>query len=185
MVTFTVPEDKFVFSYEVDDEAKRFISSKVLEVDISNFIQKDLFLSDIQLSIGVKENVGPGKYTKNGLFVQPYPYAMYSKNAPIYIYFEIYNLVKSHSLTNYDISYGLAKSFEKNILEQIFTMDFSDNPGSIQFNQNYNGNSTDDFIYFQLNVNNLDIGEYVLKVKVTDKNSGKSFVRERKFFLTI
>ena len=64
-------------------------------------------------------------------------------------------------------------------------MDFSDNPGSIQFNQNYNGNSTDDFIYFQLNVNNLDIGEYVLKVKVTDKNSGKSFVRERKFFLTI
>lgn len=185
LLTFIVPEENFVISFEVDDEDKRFIASKVVEVENMDFLQDGLFLSDLQLSIGIKENVGAGKFTKNGLFVQPYPYNMFSKNAPVFIYFEIYNLVKKHSLTDYDISYGLAKSYEKNILEQIFSLDFSDNPGSIQFNQNYNGNSDEDFIFFQLNVSDLDIGEYLLRVKVTDKNSGKSFIRERRFFLTI
>lgn len=185
MLSFTLPPEDFVIAFEVDDEGKRFLGSKVIEVSTRNFLKEDLFLSDLLFSVGVKENAAPGKYTKNGMFFQPYPYSMYSKSSPFFLYFEIYNLVQNHGFTNYDISYGLAKSYEKSILEQIFTLDLSSQKGSIQFNQNYNGNQKDDFIYFQINLKDLDVGEYILRVKVTDKNSGKSFIREKKFFLTL
>jgi len=185
MLSFTIPPQDFALSFEVDDEQKRFIAAKTVEVNNTDFLQDKLFLSDIQLSSQITPNyIGGSRFVKNGLFIQPYPYGMFSRSTPVFIYFEIYNLLKSHSITDYTISYGLAKSYEKNILEKIFTLDLSEDPGSIQFTQNYTGNKIDDFIYFQLNTINMDIGEYVLKVRVEDKNSKMIFERDKKFFLT-
>lgn len=174
LVELVLPDEEFYLALEVRDNENTFLVTNEFPTKTNEFLKEDIFTSDLQFSNSINTEDDSSKlYYKNGLVIQPYPYTKFSTLNPFFLYFELYNLSKKHSITDYTITYTISELDDNGIL--------SGEPESVTFEQTYTGNKKDDYHYFEISTNELDDEKYQLSVKVKDNYTEKEFERIKQF----
>ncbi len=149
------------------------------DLNIRNFQRPDLMMSDIVLTpkirtLGFDENTGREK-----LWIMPFPYNAVSRQAPAYIYFEIYNLaLNPNEASNYEISLRLDRrtKADEYVTEMIrsFGRIFSGGkPQRIESVYSRQGNDQTAREYIEFDLSGQRTGLTRLTVTVKDLNSGE------------
>jgi len=158
------PDQESIFSLEITDRDKQFISTAMLQFDLQNFKQDTLFLSDIQIST-FADTGDDSKFSKSGMFIQPYPFTHIAKKSPLYIYFEVYRLQQEKMKTRFHVTCAVISKTEQNWLEQLRG---TPKASSIAFQNEYSGTLKSDAVFFQLDTSTMLAGENIIQITVTD-----------------
>ena len=168
---------------DMGSEKSQVYNQKVV---IYPFESADLKISDIELAASIRPDAG-GEFSKRGLQVIPNPSLAYLPGQSIFIYYEVYNLKKDEfGATNYRVSYEV-KSLEKkqvqaNILSALGRLLRTQKDAeAITVEYEHIGDRVDDIGYLELSMANTEPGEQVLKVRITEGNSGKTAIATTTF----
>ena len=90
MISLNLPATNFLLAIEAQEKDSLFNIILQHEIKTGHFLSSELFLSNIQSSLSITESdEKENKFYKNGLLISPYPYYIYPKDRPFFIYFEI------------------------------------------------------------------------------------------------
>jgi len=148
-----------------------------LNLPLRDFSSTDLIISDIQFSENISQKEGKSPDIKNDLKITPYPYNIIRREAPIFIYFEIYNLSQDLSeKTYYKIEYILKQKEQSvNLISNnIVGFELEKDKAGVRDNAfiSYGDKSTT-IKYLKLDFSSIDKGRSQLIIKITDLNSGQ------------
>ncbi len=138
-----------------------------------------LRLSDIELASSI-EVADKGRFLKDDILVVPLASRSYLPGQPIYIYYEIYNLARDEfGATRYRVSYEVRSMERKSVGARILgglgkLIGQSEDAGIVSIQYEHVGTDTDDRAYLELDMSASEPGKQVLRVRVTDENTGKS-----------
>ncbi len=155
-----------------------FSSHKNFNVKKFNNIRLDI--SDLLIAGDVSMERKEENYIKrNDIYVKPYVSNEFKKEDPVYLYYEIYNLEKdSQGLTNFEqsliiIEYsGEKKSGISKLFSSITNFLGITSEQKITLKSNYKTLEENPQIYFQLDLNNFEAGEYHIKIVIKDNIAG-------------
>ncbi|MBS3945924.1 MAG: GWxTD domain-containing protein [Melioribacter sp.] len=155
-----------------------FSSHRNFTVKKFNNIRQDI--SDLLIAGDVStESKDKDYFKRNDIYVKPYVSNEFKKEDPVYLYYEIYNLEKdSQGLTNFEQSLIISEygESEKSGLSKFFSSitNFLGITGEqkITLKSNYKTLEKNPQIYFQLDLNNFEPGEYQIKIVIKDNIAG-------------
>ena len=132
-----------------------------------------LALSDIELAFNIRtdeDETSNRSFLKGEYIVTPYPYDAIKRSQPIFVYFEIYDLMFDDSgSTSYEVEYEL-RSARSGFFSRI-------NPFFKRVSQSssyqLHGDKRNTQEHFSLNLEKVKPGDYELKVSVRDYISEK------------
>ncbi len=142
---------------------------KRITLDIPDYNEKNLLMSQIELAFQIEPDTGSGKFVKEMQKVMPNPTRIFSKKEKIlYFYAEIYNLsISQEEDDRYSLSFSVLdflgqkfKSFGSQILRK---------PGSSSV------------VTSGINITTLPPGNYHLKIEVEDLGSNEKSFSLKKF----
>ncbi|UCF63193.1 MAG: tetratricopeptide repeat protein [bacterium] len=177
-------------NYHIIYHIRSFENSCIGCIRLQKFVEDysvpDLKISDIQVASFIEPSEMESEFVKNGLLVIPNPASHFSRDKPLYLYFELYNLSQSENgnafvTIDYTLS-GTSRVKKKNLFNlfgllgkpKIYSI-------SIQNEQTYQANSAVE--YLSLNVESVPPGSYDLSVKVTDTLSGTVVEKQKTVYL--
>ena len=106
----------YSLSIEMDNEQGN-TGTYTNPLQVKDFTDSKLMISDLQLASDVVKASEPDEFTKSGLHVTPYPYTVIRKHAPVFVYFEIYNLrLDLTSQTRFNVDYQIRLAERKRSL---------------------------------------------------------------------
>ncbi len=173
------PNDPGIFAFEIHDPDRSYLSTATLEFDLQSFLQDTLFMSDIQLSTHIR-NGDDSKFTKGGLFIQPYPFSFIRSGVDPFFYFEVYNLKREEQQSRYEVTCSVFEKNDPNLLQRLRGQVETSH---VSFSNRYESNRPSDIVSFQLDTENMSPGTKVVQIKVRDLLSGQ--VTHRKLQLRI
>jgi len=149
-----------------------------IDLPLRNFSSSDLTLSDIQFSEDISPVEGKAPDIKNSLKIIPYPFNSIRIEQPVFIYYEIYNLVPDLSgRTYYKIEYKLRQRDKSvNLIDNIIS-DISTNKDRKDIRDRViisEGDKSKTIKYLQVDFSSLEKGRSQLIIQVTDLNSGQT-----------
>lgn len=127
-------------------------------------------MSDIQVASSIEKSTNDKSiFYKNGLEITPNPDALFGMNLKkIFYYIEIYELKKSFSGNDVTLTATISDISEKTVSQ-------------INRNENYH---SDAFVEIgNISVDSLDKGDYTLKIRLTENNTGQFIEKSKKFFI--
>ena len=112
---------------------------------------------------------------RNDLEIEMYPFSTLKRIKPIFVYFEIYNLVKGpDGKTHYQVEHSVQPEKKKGVLALVSSLNpFKQDKGSISITDVREGANINEVFWVQLDFGQLAQGLYDLIVKVTDINANK------------
>ena len=140
---------------------------------------ESLMLSDIELA-GSIEVADEARFQKGDVAVVPMASKAYLPGQPVFIYYEIYNLKRDEfGATKYRVSYEVRSLERKSIGARILggfgnLLDQREERGIITIEYEQIGSESDEQGYLELDMSRSEPGRQLLRIKVTDENSGKS-----------
>lgn len=159
--------DKGTFSSHKDFTVKKFNN---IHLDISDL----LIAGDVSL-----EEKGMEYLKRNEIYIKPYVQDKFNKGEPIYLYYEIYNLENDNQgLTDFEQSLIVSdySAEQKSGLSKLFSSITNflgiTSDQKITLKSNYKTQEENPQIYFQLDLNNFEPGEYRIKIVIKDNLSG-------------
>jgi GWxTD domain-containing protein len=172
--------------FETQDRTALGYQREALE--IPDFSADSLMLSDILPAYGVEEDEGqglPGTIVRNGLSIRPAPWGVFSTQQPLYLYFEVYNLVPgAGGATTYDVEAALAPWDDagslKRFLRGVFGRERAD---GVSLGFTIDGHARDDSQYMIMDAREQTPGRYVLAIRITDRATGTVVERSREIHL--
>ena len=182
---------KYNVSIEFQEESFKNTGSARDIVGIDTFLFGDLNLSDIVLAHNIGISKKKSKFTRGDLEIIPNPKKVFSKNQPVHIYFEVYNLIVSpEQKTKYIIEYKVSsltkekKSFVKGLFSNIGKL-FGKKAEirDIITSYEYEGTSPIENVNFSVDMSGTQTGFYELTINVRDLNSSKEISKDIKFIL--
>ncbi|NOZ60434.1 MAG: GWxTD domain-containing protein [Calditrichaeota bacterium] len=152
------------------------------QLRVRNFSGDSLMVSSLQLSAEIKPKTKNSNKTfvKNDLEVDPYTFKRVMRKTPIYLYFEIYNLKKDEDgNTHYKVVYKIEtikpeRSFWQKTFGAVGRIFGGTKKSSITLSGEHMGDSKDAVEFIAFDLKNLERGEQILRVTVTDLISGES-----------
>jgi hypothetical protein len=143
-----------------------------------------ILLSDLQLSRNIIPKAAFPTSNKGDLYVDPYPFPRVERSAPLFLYFEIYQLqVTPDGRTNYKIAYEAEQISKKQNLWSKVTSWLGRKGGQVELESDYSGDSKNTREWISLDLQALSPGEVKLTVVVTDLLTGKVSKRSVNFEL--
>jgi hypothetical protein len=145
--------------------------------------------SAVQMSadIHTKTELDKAMFTKNDLYILPYPYRVIRKSKPIFFYFELYNVPRNQEgIAEYQVEYKLYQKDKSlnlaDLIKRIIPL-LQDDETSVATTMNRR--SKQEFIqeYIALDMNALNPGNYQMIIKVTSKQTGDIVNRKVEFEL--
>jgi GWxTD domain-containing protein len=112
-LSFLAPPQEVELALQVRSQRLDKLGYAKKPLAIRGFSGRELMLSDLQFYAEIKnENQSMMLPTveKQNLLLAPYPYAKVRKNAPLWCYFEIYNLRSAGLTESYEITYKVASA---------------------------------------------------------------------------
>ncbi len=177
-----MPAGTFAVAVEMRDEATKRIGVYKKPVSISDFRGNDLLISDLKLSTGITPASTAGPFVRKGLNVVPNPGRLYARGQLVYVYYEVYNL---------DMDEGGRNSYET--LYEITPLGMpalrnrrARRPDDMQTVMSFfegEGTEPEEAEYTALDTTDLEAGEYVLTVTLTDRGADKSVTRSVNFMV--
>jgi len=147
---------------------------------VKKFSNTRLDISDLLIAVDISlEKKGEEYFNRNEIYIKPYIQNEFTEQEPIYLYYEIYNLEKDNQgLTDFEQSLVISdySTEQKSVLSKLFSSITNflgiTSEQKITLKSNYKTLETNPQIYFQLDLNNFDAGEYQIKIVIKDNLNG-------------
>ncbi|MEW6508009.1 MAG: GWxTD domain-containing protein [Bacteroidota bacterium] len=188
VITVTIQPDSGSLAFELIRELDKGTFSSHRIFTIKKFSNNLFDISDLLIANDVSnEEKAESYFKRNDLNIKPYVEYEFKKTDPIFLYYEIYNLEKDNDgLTNFEQSLIITenKDEQKSGISKLFSsitnfLGFSSEQ-KITLKSNYKTLDTSPQIYFQLDLNNFEPGEYQIKINIKDNLSGHEKEIEKK-----
>ena len=174
----------------IQDSISRRIGIFESPVTLSDYSGSALQLSDIRLASTIDAADGTGGFVRHKLKILPYPARLYPQGAPVYLYYEVYNLTpdaggQTAFQTQVEIT---AKEEQQNVAWRLLSnlgrlITRSSDEKSILLTFEDGGVTADDYKYTSIDTNGSPAGRYVLTLTVTDMRSGQHVAKSREFVI--
>jgi len=173
---YTVEPAAYHLSFYVREPDQSKIGGENFTTEVTRFDRQTLDLSDLVLSYQIEPSVANDPFTEGDLRLVPNPARKYKTSEPIFLYYEIYNLERDESgSTSYEIENEIIQlKRKKSALKKIFGgLGGGKKKKSVSFKDSRIGRDEMTQEHISFDVNNFQSGEYELRVKVTDRVSGR------------
>lgn len=138
-----------------------------------------LKVSDVALAASI-DVTDKDRFRKGDLEIVPMASQAFLPNQPVFIYFELYNLKQdAFGQTRYRVSYEVRSKDNKSVGARILTgvgklLGQQSGEGVITIDYEQVGSEPQEQAYLELDLSNTEPGVQLLKILVTDQNSGQS-----------
>ena len=177
-----LPAGSYTAAVEMRDEATRRVGVFKKPVSFSDYRGSDLLISDLKLSTEITSAQSPGPFVRNGLNVAPNPGRLYLRGNLVYVYYEVYNLAMDEGgRTSYETLYEITPMGLPALRNR-----FARPPGDMQTVMSFfegGGTSAEEAEYTALDTTDLEAGEYVLTVTLTDRHADTSVTKSVNFMV--
>lgn len=182
-----VTYDSMVLVYELYDLESDRMGSHRSPISVPNYSAKRLGLSDIMVLFRI-DPVRPDLHSLNkaDLIMVPNPLKRYQSGDPMYIYFEIYGLMKNmDGLTSFSIEYTIMtdKKRSNRIKRLLTSLGIFEATGDVTTSFQYQGDSAIEYQYQQITFSRKLQGDLILNVRINDLISGN--LVEKQLYLVI
>ncbi len=184
--TLTAPPGSHKLSVEFATEGDISVGFEQIRLTVPDYSIDKLLLSDILLAYHIEEHYGekpletPGRILRNGLSITPAPWGVFDSEQPVYLYFEVYNLLPQAGRAHFEIRATLTTHEEDSLLENVIETIFGGGENaSVAVEFEATGSTADDGQYLIMNASNQPPGEYVLLLRVRDEVSGQTATAKR------
>lgn len=148
------------------------------QLRVRSFMGDSLMISDLQLSPRIVERAAARHLKPNGVLVVPTVQRHFSRNKPMFVYFELYNLsLDGSGRSKYQVAYTLRSATRGGRLDQLVKMvSFlarQEKKESVEMSFLSQGSSDWEQRYVQLDMSNCPPGRAELVVTVTDLIGGR------------
>ncbi len=178
----TSPSGLFTAAVEMRDEATKRIGVYKKSVSFSDYSGGDLLISDLKLSTAITPAASAGPFVRKGLNVVPNPGRLYPRGHLVYVYYEVYNLdLDEGGRTSYETLYEITPKGMP-----AFRNRRARSPADMQTVMSFfegEGNSEEEAEYTALDTTDLEAGEYVLTVTLTDRYGDASVSKSVNFMV--
>jgi hypothetical protein len=185
----SVPPGKVDVSVEFETTSGATVAVQRRSVDVPDFSSDELSVSDILLAYRIEETVdgrplGGSDVVRNGLSIMPAPWSVFSRERPIYLYFEVYNLdISGDGRANYEVEAALVPKKKGSAVGRFVRGIFGGNDGGVSVKLPTSVASRDDGQYLILDAANQEAGLFILHLRVKDLSTGKEVTETRELFL--
>ena len=182
---FDVEPDSYNVAFYARPEKTDYLGGWKSKTFVENYFTHELSISDIQMASLIKSAQPGNKFNKHDLLILPNPSKIYAREKPIYIYFEIYNLLgdaKGNRKFNIEYSLTFLKGEKKNF-KNLFGIFSGRGKSSISTTIDREGRDELSVEFLAIDVSKVKIGQHELKIKITDKISGATVTKKEKLVL--
>ena len=181
-VNLAAPAGPFTAAVEMKDEATQRIGVYKKPVSFSDYRGSGLLISDLKLSTEITPASGSGPFVRKGLNVVPNPGRLYARGQLVHVYYEVYNLdLDEDGRTSYETLYeitprgmpALRNRRARRPVDMQTVMSFFEGEG----------NSAEEGEYTALDTTDLEAGEYVLTVTLTDRHGDAAVSKSVNFMV--
>jgi hypothetical protein len=169
---------KYLMAIQVRDPVSERIQVHKGYVELEAYGDLDLRLSDLEVAglVAEREDLEVGKFRKGVLEVIPMPSKTFVKGQTVYLYYELYNLVRdSFGQTKYRVDYTLKGSDPSSIARVLGgvgrLLGRSTQKDGVRVSYEHSGQSDWESIYISLDVSPVEGDELEVEVQVTDLNA--------------
>ncbi|MFC1557593.1 GWxTD domain-containing protein, partial [candidate division KSB1 bacterium] len=167
---------RFGLSLTPGDSSRTGIMQFTLPV--RDFTSENLMISDIVVLGNTDLPAATPDKRRHDLNLIPYLFNDWTKTDPLMLYFEIYNLTLVNNSTNYTVSYSIKKiekegTFLEGIVQGVGKI-LTGGPSEIKITHNRAGTTDESYEVISLDISDLDEGESVITVTITDTYSGQA-----------
>ena len=178
----TSPSGVFTAAVEMRDEATKRIGVYTKSVSFSDYSGGGLLISDLKLSTAITPAASPGPFVRRGLNVVPNPGRLYPRGNLVYVYYEVYNLeMDDGGRTSYETLYEITPKGMPALRNRRARP-----PGDMQTVMSFfegAGHAEEEAEYTALDTTDLEGGEYVLTVTLTDRHGDASVSKSVNFMV--
>lgn len=172
--------DSLALSLEIKDVGKKTVGVFRDTVFLQAFPDDVISMSSVLLA----SHAGEGK---EGIEVIPNPLRTFDADELLYLYFEVYNLVRdAFGQTDFSVTYrvgppDLRRFSDKQDRKAIAQLGISDDRWRISVSTDYRGGDMQEPIYLSVDLSELGPGVHLLSIVVTDRQTGLQAWRETLF----
>lgn len=187
--SFSLLPSEYFFALEIDHPAGKQKGLRDFSVTLGKYPEDEMCLSSAifatQVEPATQKPDDPAIMIRHDLAIAPFPYTIFSRQLPLFIYFEIYSLQKDEAGATYiDIEYKVKSPGKKGLSAFLASLNpFAGKASSIAFSDVRHGTSATEPTYLQLDLRQLEPGKYEFILNVTDRISGVSKERMLEFEL--
>ncbi len=150
-------------------------------LELPDYHAPGLMLSDIQIAQNIVESqaASNSKFLRGKWDILPAPSRTFNSGSPVYVYFEIYNLIRdTYGNTRYEVAYEVtSKSVDDTTPRTFFPRIRKDGETiEIRYEQVGTENWVSDFV--ELDLGNAEPGRYSLRMVVNDLNADQAISRD-------
>jgi tetratricopeptide (TPR) repeat protein len=172
---FAVQPDSYHVAFFVRQPATNRLGGWKDEMRIPRFDGGGLAMSSLVLASSITPASDGEVFTKNGLRIIPVPSKRFARQQPVYVYFEVYNLVpdaagKSSFVAEYTTTLRKEK---KSGAKKVFSVLGSKTKPATTLAMERDANGTTSTEYLALDLNKAGAGDFRLSVRIKDKKSGR------------
>ncbi len=178
------PSGTFTAAVEMRDEATQRVGVYRKQVSFSDYRGSDLLISDLKLSTGITPSPSPGPFVRKGLNIVPNPGRLYQRGQLVYVYYEVYNLdLDGAGRTSYETLYEITPRGMPALRNRR-----ARRPDDMQTVMSFfegEGGSAEEAEYTALDTADLEAGEYVLTLTLTDRHTNISVSKSVNFMVVV
>jgi len=175
-----VKPGRYTLAIQMQDLESEKVGIYKNALTIDSFGMDTLMLSDLQLAYRIAEQKSGDRFVKNGLQVVPYPYYTVSRRRPLFLYYEIYNLLlNDDGKASYQVSHEVRLK-KGGVVAAVLGKRQQE---SLTITAERQGDETTAIEHISLDFSRLGTGKAELLVRVKDLTSGQ--VAERRVNLKL
>ena len=176
------PSGAFTAAVEMRDEATRRIGVYSKPVAFSDYRGSRLLISDLKLSTGITPATNPGPFVRKGLNVVPNPGRLYPRSQLVYVYYEVYNLgMDDAGRTSYETLYEITPRGMPALRNRRARR--PDDARTVMSFFEGAGTSAEEAEYTAMDTTDLEAGEYLLTVTLTDRHADRRVSKSVNFMV--
>ncbi len=187
LLKLQVPPGKYDLQVQIKDLLSGHNGIYRQTVDVKEFPDDRLRISDIQLAATIGETKLQDRFKKGEVWVVPMPTRNYRGAQQVYAYYEIYNLKKNRfGQTRYKVKYAVRyvskpiRGALGSVASGLRSLFRSKRP-SVSISYEHEGTEPNEQSYLEIDLDKVKHGVNVLEVEIKDLVSGKSEEREIRF----
>jgi GWxTD domain-containing protein len=187
---FQVPAGNYWLALNIRDQESKRVGIVKAEVEVAPYDNQTLAISSLVLANRLPPAEEAERFSRGDLAVIPRLSRYFQASQPLMVYYEIYNLTRDRrGDTWYQTEYTISRHPEKRgFLSQALSAISSPFRGkqkweSVSSITEYWGDSATEIGKLEVDMSKAELGEYQLRLTVTDMNSGQRAEREVAFRL--
>lgn len=178
--TLQIKPGAYHFALEVRDKRSNNIGLLRDTVSVDGYDSKDLQLSDILFASDIGPATEASSFRKGDVQIAPNPRKTYPRTRPMYIYYEIYNLLMDgFGRTHYQIECTVGpeveerRGFSKLLARLGGLVGIRRREGEITVTSENRGRSHTEYEHLRIDISNVPLGTNKLTLRVRDLNSNQ------------